>query len=140
MKSRTLSFILFILFVSALYVFQTNAVLPFVEYVAMSNFFLNEDTELADSIDVKNDKTRTALIHCHNYFIENFELDDSASFPEDDYTAWPLGDYAYLIRSHVEVSGENSNRENKFFACRIKYNGGDDLAYSNWSVSGFDFN
>lgn len=139
MKKRTVSFLVFILFVTALYVFQNTAVRPFIIAVASSDFFLTDDDDSPSPQGIVSEKTKTGLIHCHRYVGENFDLDDSAAFSDTDYKAWGLGGYGYLIRSQVEMTDEAGRRVRKLFSCKIQYTGGDEFKYENWLVSGLDF-
>ena len=140
MRKKTVSIILFILFVTALYVFQNTVVIPTVTNIANSEFFFENTEDEAQLDGIINEKTNFALLHCHRYLSENFELGEADTFSDKDYQAWGLGGYTYVIKSHIDVPISEQGPTRKPFICTIKYTGGDDVEYANWSVSGFNYN
>lgn len=139
MKKKTVSIILFIVFVTSLYVFQITVVGPGVESIATSDFFM-ENTEDEVRLDgIINEKTNFALFHCRKYLTENYELSDSDIIAERDYKAWGLGGYTYVIKSYVDVVTSEQGPMEKKFVCTISYEGGDELDYANWTISGFNY-
>ncbi len=138
-QKKTVSIILFILFVTALYVFQNTVVLPTVENVANSDLFFENTDDVAQLDGVINEKTNFALIHCNRYLSENYELGDADTFSDKDYQAWGLGGYTYVIKSHVDVPVSEQGPLKKQYICTIKYTGGDEIDYENWSISGFNY-
>ncbi len=140
MRKKTVSIILFILFVTSLYVFQNTVVLPTVTNIANSDLFFENTEDEAHPDGIINEKTNFALLHCHRYLSENYELGDSDTFYDKNYQAWGLGGYTYVIKSHIDVPISEQGPLKKPFICTIKYTGGYEVDYANWSISGFNYN
>lgn len=141
MNKNIISFILLILFIVALYVFQNTVVGPGVEKIAASDLFL--DTTFPDEPQLRgviNERTNFALLHCHRYLRENYELNDTDVISEKDYKAWGLGGADYVIRSHVDVPVSEEGPTRKTITCKITFRGGDEFESANWEISGFNYN
>ncbi len=141
MSHKVKSLITFFVFLIAAYVLLIKGITPFVTEVATSDLFLIQSDDPAEKFtSVKNEKTQAAVAHCSQHLQENFDLAPSARLDTNEYTAWALGNYTYIIKSYVISSGTTQDPANKLFACRIQYEGGDEYSAENWSISQFSYN
>jgi hypothetical protein len=139
MKKSQLSFLLLLVFVAGLYVFQNKAVTPFVLKMVNSDLLVEETDDVRQPGVVDNEKTRLALAHCNTYLQEHYDLDDSTQISKTEHNAWALGDYSYMVRSRFDLLSPSEVQKDKRYICQIKYFGGDETDYGNWTVSGFDY-
>jgi hypothetical protein len=139
MKKSNISFLLLLVFVAGLYVFQNKAVTPFVLKMVNSALLVEETDDGRQPGVVDTDKTRLALAHCNTYLEENYDFDDSTQISETEHSAWALGDYSYVVRSRFDLLSPSEVEKDKTYICKIKFFGGDDAEYENWTVSGFDY-
>ena len=141
MSHRVVSVITFLVFLVAAYVLLIKGITPFVQDVAKSDFFLEQSDDPAEKFKtVRNEKTQVAIAHCTEYLQENFDLAPSARFDTNEYTAWALGNYTYVIKSYVALPETAEDQASKLFACRIHYEGGDEYSAENWDISQFSYN
>ena len=137
---RTKSFVLLILFIIAVYVFQNEAVIPFVIKVVNSDLFTKETEDVAQLDPINTDKTRMALLHCNHYLKQNYEVDSSTLLSQGDHKAWTLGDKTFLVQSHIDFVDTASNQTiRKLFVCKIHQVGEDETNYENWEILAFDY-
>lgn len=144
MKQKITSFVLLILFIVAAYVFLIKGVKPFLEQVVSSDLFLVESDDPAEKFSVvSNEKSRLAALQCNQYFRNNYEGVSTGELTEDDYTAWALGNYTYVInaatggRGVADPTKTDSTKEK--FVCQIHWIEGDPLEYGNWEVTQFEY-
>ncbi len=140
MKKSQLSFLLLLVFIAGLYVFQNKAVTPFVLKMINSALLMEKTDDVRQpGVAADTEKTRLALVHCNTYFQEHYDLDDSTQISEIEHNTWGLGDYSYVVRSRFDLVSPSEVQKGKKYICKIKYFGGDDTDYENWTVSGFDY-
>ena len=142
MKKSQLSFLLLLVFVAGLYVFQNKAVTPFILKMVNSALLVEKSDDArqpADGDVLDNEKTRLALAHCNTYLQEQYDINDSTQISNTEHTTWALGDYSYVVRSRFDLLSPSAVQKDKKYICEIKYFGGDDTDYDNWTVSGFDY-
>lgn len=137
--SRKYSLLLLVLFIAGLYVILNKAIVPFVTKVAESELFFEKDAEPEEQLGkVQTERTDHGLVHCKAAVRESEDLGDSATFQDEAYEAWALGNRTYIIRSSVLAApGDGKPRA---FACKMKYNGEDASLSTSWSVMGIDYN
>ncbi len=129
-----------LIFLVAAYVFLIVGVRPFVEDIASSDLFLVVTDDPAKKYFLlENEKTRLALIHCNQYFQENFDVETTAEPTENDYRAYALGNYSYMINATIDGFDSNGSNVNHKIVCKIQYMEGDELKYENWEVTQFNF-
>lgn len=139
MKKSQLSFLLLLVFVAGLYVFQNKAVTPFVLEMVNSALLVEETDDVRQPGTVDNEKTRLALAHCDTYLQEQYDIDDSTQISNTEHNTWALGDYSYVVRSRFDLLSPSEVQKDKKYICKIKHFGGDDTNYDNWTVSGFNY-
>jgi len=136
---KYVSLIGLVIFIGLLYFIQQKGVTPFVEKVSESDIFFEKDEEQEELGKISNDRGQQAFIQCKNVMVSEKHVPESAQFIDKDYEAWALGGRTYLIRSHVNVSAGDKGMEDKKYACKIKYEGGDLGDAKNWDILGVDF-
>lgn len=139
MKHKILSIALLILFVVAAYVFLIKGVKPFLEDVVSSDLFLVESDDPAEKFSmVSNEKSRMAALQCNQHLRNNYEGVGIGELGEDDYTAWALGNYTYVINSATNKKPQADPSKEKF-VCKIQWTEGDPLEFDNWDIIQFDY-
>jgi hypothetical protein len=133
------SMILLILFIALLYFVQNKGVIPMVMKLVESDLFFVKDDEEEELGKISNERTNFAEAHCKSAMKEEKKVPETAQFNDADYEAWALGGKTYVIRSHVTVPAEGGGQEDKKFACKIQFNGGDVTDQGNWTMLGIDF-
>lgn len=131
-KSRW-SGLFLILFIIGLYVFQSKAVMPFVESVVRSDAFEADTSGLGTK-----DRSDLALTQCHAFVQQDLGAERSLQFGDDEFKSWVLGDGRYLITSHVFEVDESGRQTRHNYACNVQYNGGDDADQGSWSLNGLE--
>lgn len=139
MKQRIFSIALFLMFLVAAYVFLIKGVRPFLEDVVTSDLFL----EISDDPAVKyhqleNEKTRLALLHCNRHLQENLSVETTSEPTEDDYKAWALGNYSYMVSATIPGVDSNGNPKDHKVVCKIQYVDGDEMLPENWEITQFN--
>ncbi|MGH8556515.1 MAG: hypothetical protein ACRESZ_03445 [Methylococcales bacterium] len=141
MKHKLISFFLLLVFVVAAYVFLIKGVTPFVEDVVSSDLFLVKSDDPAETFStVSNEKSRLAALQCNQYLRDNYEGATIGELSDDDYTAWALGNYTYMINTTGTRDGVGVDQSKDKFVCTIHWIEGDPLEYDNWEVTQFEFN
>lgn len=125
-------------FLASLYLLQNKAVTPFVEMVASSDLFFEKDEEQEELGKINNERGTQAFLQCKQVMVSEGHVPENAQFVDKEFEAWALGGRTYLIRSHVNVSTEKGMEDRKY-ACKVKYNGGDIADSKNWENYGVDF-
>jgi hypothetical protein len=128
-----------ILFIVLLYVMLQKGITPFVMKVVESDWFFEKDEEQEELGKISNARGVQAFSQCKSVMVAEKHVPETAQFIDKDYEAWALGGRTYLIRSHVNVSSEKGMEDRKY-ACKIKYNGGDLNDAKSWDILGVDFN
>lgn len=141
MKHKITSACLLLLFVVAAYVFLIKGVKPFLEEVVSSDLFLIDSDDPAEKFSiVTNDKSRLAALQCNQYLRNNYEDVSIGELTEDDYDAWALGNYSYVINTATKAASKpGSGQSIEKFVCKIQWNEGDPLDYDNWEIIQFDY-
>ena len=139
MKHKLIGIILLLLFVIAAYVFLIKGVKPFLEAVVSSDLFLVQTDDPADkNYTVSNEKSRLAALQCNQYLRDNFEGVTIGELTEDDYTAWALGGYTYVINSSTGGKTTGNPMRDKF-VCKIQWIEGDPLEFESWEIQQFEY-
>ena len=128
------------LFLVLLYAIQLKAVTPFVEKMSQSDLFIEKDEEPEELGKITNDRGINAFAQCKSVMVSEKHVPDTAEFIDKDYEAWALGGRTYLIRSHVNITSPEKGTEDRKYACKIKYNGGEPTDAKSWDMLGVDFN
>ena len=141
MKHKITSIVLLALFVVAAYIFLIKGVKPFLEDVISSDLFLVDSDDPAETFAlVSNEKSRLAALQCNQYLRNNYENLSIGELTEDDYNAWALGNYTYVINTATKSTPKNSSDSSKEkFVCKIQWIEGDPLEFENWEIVQFDY-
>ncbi|QFY42287.1 hypothetical protein F6R98_06320 [Candidatus Methylospira mobilis] len=138
--SPKLSAVLLILFIVALYWIQDRAVIPFVMKIIQSELFFEKDEEQEEIGKINNERADFALTHCKTAVKQDKDLPETAQFDDKNFEAWALGGKVYLVRSSILVpSDNNASKDEKKYACKIKWKGEEMSKFESWSVMGLDF-
>jgi hypothetical protein len=128
------------IFIVLLYVIQLKGVTPFVEKISQSELFFEKDDGQEELGKITNERSAQAFVQCKSVMVSEKHVPDTAQFVDSDVEAWALGGKTYLIRSHVNVSSPEKGVEDRKYACKIKYNGGELVDAKNWDILGVDLN
>ncbi len=140
MKQKLTSIFFLLVFVVAAYVFLIKGVTPFVEEVVSSDLFLVQSDDPAEQFSrVSNEKSKLAALQCNQYFRDNYEGATIGELSDDDYVAWALGNYTYIINTTDTSNQAGADQSKDKFACTIQWIEGDPLDYDNWEVTQFEF-
>ena len=137
---KFVSLIGLLLFLGLLYFIQLKGVTPFVEKISESELFFEKDEEQEELGKITNERGIHAFAQCKSILVSEKHVPDTAQFIDKDYEAWALGGRTYLIRSQVNVTSPEKGTEERKYACKIKYNGGEPTDAKSWDVLGVDFN
>ena len=133
-------FIIFIVSLIGLLVFQAKAVLPFVEKIVSSGAFLEDSDDQGSQLAISNNMTDYAFTHCNTFVSDEIGSDFSSTFSDKPINAWSLGNYQYIVNAKVEITPAGGASFMRTYACRINYSEKDDLSaakeFDNWSVFG----
>ncbi|MCK5191996.1 MAG: hypothetical protein KAR12_18305 [Methylococcales bacterium] len=137
MKKRV---IIFILALAALLAFQYKVVVPYVYDVASSDLFLEDSGDESNRISSETLMTEAAFQQCNSYIANELAPDQTFTFPEKPINAFSLGSYRYIVNADLEITPQDAAMFIKRYACRIKYENGDDTTglsdIENWSIDG----
>lgn len=132
--------LLLIVFLGALLLFQSEIVVPLVEKIAASDFFLSDTETKANPQSIDTQMTEYAFTQCNEYIQNELESDYTTTFSSAPINAWDIGGYQYVINAEIEISNETTAPIIKKYVCRIKYDNGSDMDgimnSDNWSVYG----
>jgi len=129
-----------ILFIVLLYVTLQKGITPLVMKVVSSDLFFEKDEEQEELGKISSDRGIQAFAHCKNILVAEKHVPEGSQFMDKDYEAWALGGRTYLIRSHVSVTTPENGTQDRKYACKIKYLGGDINDAKSWDALGVDFN
>ena len=132
--------LLFVVTLIGLILFQKEVVLPFAEWVASTDLFLEDSGDDGSRMANSTPMTNQAFNQCNIEIQSNIDDEIAISFPTSPLQSWSLGNYKYIVTADIEltkVSGESFFRK---YACQIQYDDGSDLAgimdSDNWEVTG----
>lgn len=139
MKHKLTSALLLVAFVIAAYVFLIKGIKPFLEEVVSSDLFLVQTDDPAEKFSkVSNDKSKLAALQCNQYLRDNYEGAAIGELSEEDYTAWALGNYSYIISTREDDNvAPNPARDD--FVCTIQWLEGDPLEFDSWEITQFEY-
>ena len=137
---KPVSIVGLLLFIVLLYVSLQKVITPFVMAVVGSELFFEKDEEQEELGKISNDRGIQAFAHCKSILVAEKHVPEGAQFMDKDYEAWALGGRTYLIRSHVNVATPENGMQDRKYACKIKYLGGDIGDAKSWDALGVDFN
>lgn len=137
---KNFKFLFIIIGFIGLILFQREAIMPLVHQVASSDLFLVDSEDIGDLESISNEMTDLAFTFCNNYIKEELDNKYSVFFSAQPLNAWGIGNHQYVINAEVEIAGPETASITRRYACRIKYEKGDDLSgilnTDNWSVDG----
>lgn len=142
MNHKILSIALLLVFVVAAYVFLIKGVKPFLEEIVSSDLFLVQSDDPAEKFAmVSNENSRLAALQCNQFLRENYDNIAIGELTEEDYTAWALGNYTYIINTAIAPTRPTDKQKEKF-VCKIHWNSdnGDAYDYESWEIIQFDYN
>lgn len=140
MKHKLISILLLFVFVIAAYVFLIKGITPFLMEVISSDLFLVKTDDPAEKFSkASNEKSRLAALQCNQYLRNNYEGATIGELGDDDYTAWALGGYGYIITTNNRQSQAGQAPSKEKFVCTIQWLEGDPLEYDNWEVTQFEY-
>jgi hypothetical protein len=132
--------ILFIVTLLGLLLFQKDVVLPFAEWVASTDLFLENSEDKGSRIANSTPMTSHAFNQCNIEIKNTFNDDISINFPHSALQSWSLGNYKYIINADIELTKASGESFLKKYACQIQYNEDSDLSgvmnSDNWDVLG----
>jgi hypothetical protein len=85
-------------------------------------------------IRTAEDTQTMAAIQCQGFVKASLKSPATADFPWTDYTATPLGDGTYSVRSYVDAQNSFGATIRSDYTCVVKYLGGDDAYIGNWQL------
>jgi len=139
MKKKYVPF-LFIITLIALLLFQKDIVMPFAEWVAASDLFLEESGDEGSRMATSTPMTNHAFNQCNIEVRNSIDSDLKITFPNEALQSWSLGNYRYLINTDIELTKSTGESFFKRYACQIQYEEGSDLEgvmdSDNWDVTG----
>lgn len=134
------AFLIFIVCFTALIIFQSKVIMPFVYKVIQSDLFLIDSKDQGGQTPITTPLTELAFKHCNSYIKSQLGPDTSISFPKKPLNAWSLGNYQYVINGEIDITNATANTTTKKYVCRISYKNGDSdegaLDFANWSIEG----
>ncbi|MCK4842705.1 MAG: hypothetical protein KAT04_12615 [Methylococcales bacterium] len=135
-----IKFILFLIGLIALLAFQAKIVMPVVKDIASSDFFMDDSGDEQNRLSVTSLMTNAAHSQCNTYISNELLPDHALSFSKQPLNLFSLGNFQYLVNADLEITPENTASFTRRYACRIKYDEGDDKSGlsdpENWSISG----
>jgi hypothetical protein len=133
-------FLVLIVGLGLLILFQREAVMPLVTEVIKSDAFLVDSKDQGSQLPVSNEMTDIAFNHCNNYIKSELDSDISVIFANKPIKAWSLGNYQFLINADIQIADESGNMSTQKYVCRITYDKGDNqegvLDFDNWTLVG----
>jgi hypothetical protein len=136
------SFLILIVGLAVLILFQQKVIMPLVLDVVKSDLFLVENKDHASQLPVSTSLTNLAFIQCNKYIKSEFGPETSISFPEKPLNVWTLGSYHYVVNAEISITNDTANTTTRKYACRIDYEKGDNeegaVDFENWSIEGVD--
>lgn len=137
---KKLPILMLIVFLTALFLFQSKVVVPLIEDIASSGLFMKYTETQADSQSAMTPMSNYAFMHCNNYINEELGSEAAITIPSEPLYAWDIGGYQYVINAEVEISSSTDAPSLKKYVCRIEYDNGSDqegvMDSENWSVYG----
>jgi glutamate formiminotransferase len=137
---KPVSVIGLLLFIVLLYVTLQKVITPFVMTVVGSDFFFEKEEEQEELGKIANARSDQAFAQCKAVMMSEKHVPEGSRFSEKEYEGWALGGKTYLIRSNVNVASPDKGQQDRKYACKIKFNGGDMNDAKNWDTLGVDFN
>ena len=133
-------FILFVIALVALLVFQYKVVVPIVYDIVSSDLFLEDSGDEINRISSETLMTDAAFRQCNSYIANELYPELTITFSEKPINAFGMGNYRYIINADLEIMPEDAAAFIKRYACRIQYENGDDTTglsnIENWSIEG----
>jgi len=139
MKKKYLP-ILFVITLAALLLIQKDIVMPFAEWVAASDLFLEQSGDKGSRMATSTTMTNHAFNQCNTEVRDTIDSDIKITFPNEALQSWTLGNYRYLINADIELTKSTGESFFKKYACQIQYTEESDLDDvmnpDNWDISG----
>jgi hypothetical protein len=137
---KPVSIIGLLLFIVLLYVLLQKVITPFVMTVVGSELFFEKDVEQEELGKISNARSDQAFVQCKAVMMAEKHVPEGSQFNDKEYEAWALGGRTYLIRSNVTVTVPEKGPQDRKYACKIKFNGGELNDAKSWDITGVDFN
>jgi hypothetical protein len=135
-----IKFILFIVCLIGLILFQAKIIMPVIYDIVSSDFFLEDSGDEANRLSESTLMTDNAFDQCNAYISKEYLSDYSLAYSEKVINAFSLGNFQYVINADIEISPADAATFSRRYVCRIKYlNGSDNTGLSdpeNWSIGG----
>lgn len=132
--------LLFVVTLIGLILFQKEVVLPFAEWVASTDLFLEDTGDEGSRIANSTPMTNHAFNQCNIEIRNNIDDEIAISFPNSPLQSWSLGNYKYLVNADIELTKASGESFFRKYACQIQYEEGSDLEgimdSDNWDVTG----
>ncbi len=119
-----------------LYIFQLKAVTPFLQSVASSGLFLEDNDYEGGATTSSGILSGFAYSHCNHYIREEIDEGVNLNFATTPFNSWDIGNNSFVVNSEVEIIPQDKPAEFKKYVCRISYDGGTDSDYDDWSIYG----
>ena len=128
---------IFLVFFLAAYVFLIKGVTPLLMEVLESDWLYVKTDDPAETMrPVANENSRWAAYQCSQHLHESYEDANLGRLTEDNYIAWALGNYRYVIKGKIPTDSSPSGES---FFCNIQWDGEDQTEFSNWEITQFGF-
>lgn len=138
--NRKLLPILFLVTLIGLIIFQKEVVLPFAEWVASTDIFLEDSGDEGSRIGTSTPMTNHAFNQCNIEIRKTIDKETLISFPHAPLQSWTLGNYKYLVNADIELTTVSGESFFKKYACQIQYDEGSNLEgvmdSDNWEITG----
>jgi len=102
--------------------------------IAFGFLIHHETSDPPPKIRTAEDTQTMAAIQCKGFVKAYLKSPATADFPWADYTATPLGDGTYSVRSYVDAQNSFGATIRSNYTCVVKYLGGDDAYIGNWQL------
>jgi hypothetical protein len=133
-------FIVLVIGLALLILFQKFAVMPLVTDVIKSDAFLVDSKDQGSQLPISTEMTAIAFTHCNNYIKSELDSDIAVTFTDKPVKAWSLGNYQFLINGDIHIADQSGKMTTQRYVCRITYNNGDNqegvLDFDNWTLVG----
>ncbi|MGR8941455.1 MAG: hypothetical protein ACU83P_07680 [Gammaproteobacteria bacterium] len=133
-------FIVLIIGLGILILFQNTVIMPIVQDVIKSDAFLVDSKDQGSQLPISTELTSIAFMHCNNYIKSEIGSDATVTFTDKPLKSWSLGNYQFLINGNIHIGDKSGNLTTQKYVCRITYDKGDDqegiLDIDNWTLVG----
>lgn len=133
-------FLLVVVLATALLVFQSKVIMPYIYDIAASDLFLEDTGDEKNDISSANLMTLAAFDQCNNNIASELLPDSTLVFSDTFINAFSLGSHQYVLNANLEIQPDSAPVFSKRYVCKIKYSKGNDTSVlnvdENWSIIG----